>query len=209
MWENIKQWSGRIFATGGVVSVLGILWNVVFPIPGQIDDGLAWAAIAKQMGEHVTDPFSLFFAGTAITCLGLGTAKWWLEPISRLLSKKQDPPALPEPAEPERDYIYRTPEELIKEANFRHLTDATQKAPEIGKWLYFEGNIWAAPDTRNNPIEISMTSSGDGGMVILYFDNAAWRERLATLKARELIKGEGRITEISFACVDMRDCEIL
>ena len=209
MWENIKQSSGRILTTGGVVSVLGFLWNIVFPIPGQIDDGLAWAAIVTQMGVHVTNPITLLFAGTAIACLGLGTAKWWLDPVSRRLSKEQDSPALPEPTEPTREYTTRTPKEITDEAHLHNFDDEPWTSPEIGKWLRFEGTIWAAPDTRRDLIEITMDSRSDGGLVILNFDNANWRERLATLKAREYIKGAGKIAGVEFSNMTLHNCKLL
>ncbi|MCY4436482.1 MAG: hypothetical protein OXE05_04020 [Chloroflexi bacterium] len=209
MWENIKQWSGRILTTGGVVSILGFLWNVVFPIPGQIDDGLAWAAIVIQMWVHVTDPITLLFAGTAIACLGLGTAKWWLDPVSRRLSKKQDPPALPEPAEPTREYATRTPKEITHEAFLHEFDDEPWSSPEIGKWLRFEGSILAAPDTRRDPIEITMESRGDGEWVFLHFDNATWREQLTALKTGECIKGTGKIVGVEANNMTLHDCKLL
>ena len=208
MCENIKQWSGRIL-TGGAVSILVFLWSVVFPIPGQIDDGLAWAAIVIQMWVHVTDPITLLFAGTAIACLGLSTAKWWLDPVSRRLSKKQDPPALPEPAEPMRDYTSRTPNEITHEVFLHEFDDEPWTSPEIGKWLRFEGGILAAPDTRRDPIEITMESRGDGEWVFLHFDNATWREQLAALKTGECIKGTGKIAGAEFSNMTLHDCKLL
>lgn len=155
------------------------------------------------------DPVSLFFAGATVVCFSLGTAKWWLPLFVPRLSKKQDPPALPESAEPPREYTTRIPQEILDEAHFHHFQDEPWTSQEIGKWLRFEGNVWASPDTRRDPIEVTMDSRGDGGLVILNFDNDSWCDRLAALKAKECIKGKGKITKVGWSSMTLHDCELL
>ena len=209
MWKSIKQWSGRILATSGVVSFLGFLWNVVFPIPGHIGNGLAWANILAQVGWHLMDPLSLFFAGATVVCFSLGTAKWWLPLFVPRLSKKQDPPVLPESAEPTREYTSRTPHEIIDEAHLHYFYEEPWASTEIGRWLRFDGKMWPTPDTRRDPIEITMDSHGDGGLVILNFDYAAWRSRLEAHYVTERMKGEGKDTGVAFNSMTLHECELV
>ena len=216
MWKWIRRTVG-----GAALLIPNVpqLLKQVPGLPGVIDDLLTWGVWGSAIVYWSTGMAMPLWGHALIVAVALCllTWDWWAPHALRLLNfRKQSPELEGEEARPElqaalpvRDYTNRTPKEIIDEAHFHHFQDEPWTSPEIGRWLRFEGNIWASPDTRPDPIEVTMDSRGDGGLLILNFDNDSWCDRLAALKARECIKGKGKITQVSWSSMTLRDCELL
>ena len=188
-------------------------------LPGVIDDLLAWGVWGSAIVYWSTGTTMPLWGHALIVAVALGllTWDWWAPHALRLRNlRKQSPelemeeakPELPAPA-PEREYTTRTPKEIVDEAHLHHFDEEPWTSPEIGKWLRFDGKMWPTPDTRRDPIEITMNSHGDGGLVILNFDNAAWRSRLEAHEITVRMKGAGKITRVAFSNMTLYDCELL
>ncbi len=109
-------------------------------------------------------------------------------------------------SEEKREYMDTTAQDIMNEAH-DHISDKEFVSPEIGKWLRVDDKAMYAPFTTNDPIEITIGKPFE--QISLYFDNAKWRSRLASIKEGCRIIAEGRIVEVEFAGLTLHDCELL
>ena len=104
------------------------------------------------------------------------------------------------------EYTGRTAQDIMNEAH-SDTGDKETVHPEIGKWLRVDDKAMYGPITTNDPIEITIGEPFE--QISLYFDNARWRSRLASVKGGSRIVAEGRIVEVELAGLTLHDCELL